>query len=404
MMVRSMKRLYEPMMRMHLEEDRQMIMLTGPRQVGKTTTARQAADDHRYMTWDRQSDRMAITKGADAVAQLLNLTTVMTVRPAVIFDEIHKYAKWKTFLKGFFDVYGERARTIVTGSARLGFFRRGGDSLMGRYFLYRMHPLSVAELARPDVAETEIRPPIKTSHEVLAQLLAFGGFPEPFMRNSTRFYNRWRRLRAEQLFHEDLRDLTHTHEVGQVEVLAELIARQVGQLANYSSLAADANIAVDTVRRWIATLESLFYCYRVRPWFRNVPKSLRKQPKVFLWDWSLVADEGARCENLVSSHLLKAVHGWTDLGLGEYDLYYLRDKAKREVDFLVTRDGKPWFIVEVKSAAKRDLNPNLEYFQRMTGAKHAFQVAFDLPFVDIDLFSRTTPVRVPALTFLSQLL
>ncbi len=404
--ISAMKRLYEDMLKVHLEEDRQMVMLTGPRQVGKTTTARQAAGDHSYMTWDRQSDRMAISKGADAVAELLDLATMKDVRPTVIFDEIHKYAKWKTFLKGFFDVYGEQARTIVTGSARLGFFRRGGDSLMGRYFLYRMHPLSVAELARPglDVGGTEIRPPVKTSHESLAQLLAFGGFPEPFTRNSARFYNRWRRLRAEQLFREDLRDLTHTHEAGQVEVLAELLARQAGQLANYSSLAGDANVAVDTVRRWIAMLESLFFCFRVRPWFRNVPKSLRKQPKLFLWDWSLVADEGARRENMVASHLLKAVHGWTDLGLGEYDLFYLRDKARREADFLVTRAGQPWFIVEVKSAGRRDLNPNLEYFQRITGAKHAFQIAFDLAFVESDPFSRSAPVRVPALTFLSQLL
>lgn len=403
-MLPAMKRVYEGMLRMHLEEDRQMVMLTGPRQVGKTTTARQAAGEHRYMTWDRQSDRMVLTKGADAVAQLLNLVTVTDIHPTVIFGEIHKYAKWKTFLKGFFDVYGEQVRTIVTGSARLGFFRRGGDSLMGRYFLYRMHPLSVAELARPEVAETEIQPPIKTSPEALASLLTFGGFPEPFTRNTARFYNRWRHLRTEQLFREDLRDLTHTHEVGQVQVLAELIARQVGQLANYSSLAADANIAVDTVRRWLSTLESLFYCYRLRPWFRNVPKSLRKQPKLFLWDWSLVADEGARRENLVASHLLKAVQGWTDLGLGEYELFYLRDKGKREVDFLVTRAGQPWFLVEVKSSSRRDLNPNLEYFQRVTGAKHAFQVTFDLPYVESDPFSRTTPARVSALTFLSQLL
>ena len=142
-----------------------MIMLTGPRQVGKTTTARQAVGDHRYMTWDRQTDRMAITKGADAVAQLLDLATVTATRPTVIFDEIHKYAKWKTFLKGFFDVYGEQVRILVTGSARLGFFRRGGDSLMGRYFLYRMHPLSVAELACTDVPATEIRPPLEPSPE-----------------------------------------------------------------------------------------------------------------------------------------------------------------------------------------------------------------------------------------------
>jgi predicted AAA+ superfamily ATPase len=398
-----MKRFYEGLIRRHLEEDRQIVMLTGPRQVGKTTTSRTAAGEHQYLTWDRQSDRLVITKGADALAQLLDLSTVRDAPTTVVLDEIHKYARWKTFLKGFFDVYGARTRLIVTGSARLGFFRRGGDSLVGRYFLYRMHPLSLGELGRPDFAETEIRPPVKTEADAIEQLLAYGGFPEPFLRNSSRFYNRWRRLRSELLFREDLRDLTRTQEVGQVEVLAELITRQIGALANFSSLAADANIAVDTARRWTTLLESLFFCYRVRPWFSNVPKSLRKQPKLYLWDWSLVSDEGACRENLVASHLLKAVHAWTDAGLGEYDLFYVRDKAKREVDFLVTRSRRPWFLVEVKSSGRRGLNPNLTYFQRVTGATHAFQVAFDLPYAECDVFSFTDPARVPALTFLSQL-
>jgi len=378
-------------------------MLTGPRQVGKTTTSRAAAGDHHYLTWDRQSDRLTINRGADALANALGLSTLREASTTVVLDEIHKYSRWKTFLKGFFDVYGAQTRLIVTGSARLGFFRRGGDSLMGRYFLYRMHPLSVAELTRPDLGEREIRPPVKPSSEVLAQLLTYGGFPEPLTRSSARFYNRWRHTRSELLLREELRDLTQTQEVGQVEVLSDLITRQVGSLANYTSLAADTHVAVDTVRRWITMLEGLFFCYRVRPWFRNVPKSLRKQPKLYLWDWGMVPDEGARRENLVASHLLKAVHAWTDTGMGEYELFYLRDKAKREVDFVVTRDHKPWFLVEVKSSMRRDLNPNLEYFQRMTGARHAFQVAFDLPYVERDAFSRTDPLRVSALTFLSQL-
>ncbi len=380
-----------------------MIMLTGPRQVGKTTTARTAAGQHSYLSWDRQSDRLAIARGTDAVADLIGLKTVRSAKCRVVFDEIHKYARWRNFLKGFFDVYEAQTRIIVTGSARLGFFRRGGDSLMGRYFLYRMHPLSVAELTRPAARDTEVTMPLRPDAHALEQLLTFGGFPEPFLRSSSRFYNRWRRLRSELLFREDLRDLTRTQEAGQVEVLAEIISRQAGGLANYSSLAADANVAVDTVRRWITVLETLFYCYRVRPWSANVPKSLRKQPKLYLWDWSLVADQGARLENLVASHLLKAVHTWTDAGLGVYDLHYLRDKARREVDFVVTRGNRPWFIVEVKSSGRRDLSPNLAYFQRVTGAKHAFQLAFDLPYVDADAFSRTDPVRVPALTFLSQL-
>jgi predicted AAA+ superfamily ATPase len=397
-----MKRLYDTLIAEHLRENRQMAMLSGPRQVGKTTAARASAGEHRYYTWDRQSDRLIITQGADAVARDLQLDELAATRRHVVFDELHKYRKWKIFLKGFFDVYAEQTRTVVTGSARLGVFRRGGDSLMGRYFLYRMHPLSVAELLRTTLSDREISPPAKPPDGTLDQLLTFGGFPEPFLRGSTRFYNRWRRLRNELLFREDLRDLTQIHEAGQVEVLAELLAHQAGQLVNHTTLANAVNVSVDTICRWIATLESLFYCFSVRPWFRNIPKSLRKQPKVYLWDWSLVGDEGARRENLAASHLLKAVQAWTDLGIGEFGLYYLRDKAKREVDFLVTRDGQPWFLVEVKTSGRREITPALTYFQRQTGAQHAFQMAFDMDFVDADCFAHSAPVRVPATTLLSQ--
>ncbi|MFA6108606.1 MAG: DUF4143 domain-containing protein, partial [Candidatus Latescibacterota bacterium] len=196
--------------------------------------------------------------------------------------------------------------------------------------------------------------------------------------------------------------LTQIQEAGQVEVLGELLAAQVGQLVNYTTLANSVNASVDTVRRWVAALESLFYCFTVRPWFRNVPKSLRKQPKVYLWDWSLVADEGMRRENLTASHLLKAVHWWTDLGLGDFDLRYLRDKARREVDFLVVRDGQPWFLLEVKSSSGRGLSPALTYYQRQLGVSHAFQMAFDSDFIEEDCFAAGRSVRVPAATLLSQ--
>jgi len=380
-----------------------MAMLSGPRQVGKTTTAREGAGDHRYYTWDRQSDRMIITAGPDAVAADAGLYTLSERRRHVVFDELHKYRRWRDFLKGFFDVYCEQARIVVTGSARLSFFRRGGDSLMGRYFLYRMHPLSVAELNRTEIGERTVGAPVRSQAELIPLLLRFGGFPEPFLKSSTRFYNRWRRLRNELLFREDLRDLTQIHEVGQVEVLAELLAASAGQLVSYSALAANVQVAVDTVRRWIAALEALFYCFSVRPWFKSVPKSLRKQPKIYLWDWSLLDNEAARRENFVASHLLKAVHWWTDLGHGTFGLYYLRDKAKREVDFLVVRDGKPWFLVEVKSTDGGSISPALSYYVTQTGAKHAFQLAFDLDYVDRDCFEARRPLIVPASTLLSQL-
>jgi predicted AAA+ superfamily ATPase len=399
-----LNRVYEAALTDHLDHNRQMAFLSGPRQVGKTTSALACAKGGRYFNWDRQADRRIITSGADAVATDLQLETLSASKPTAIFDEVHRYARWKSFLKGFFDAHGEVCNVVVTGSSRLDVFKRGGDSLMGRYFLYRMHPLSVAELLDPTVPEVEIRPPRELPRAELDQLLLLGGFPEPLVKGTQRFYNRWRRLRTEQLLREDLRDLTRVQELGQIQVLAELLQHQTGQLVNFTSLASAVNVSVDTIRRWVTTLESLHYCFVVRPWFSNVPKSLRRQPKIYLRDWSLAPAGGARLENMVAAHLLKAVHLWTDLGLGvEYGLHYLRDKAKREVDFIVTRGREPWFLVEVKSSTSGGLSPALLHFQQQLKVEHAFQVVARLDYVERDCFTAKRAVRVPLTTFLSQL-
>ncbi len=380
-----------------------MAFLSGPRQVGKTTSSRTGAGTHQYMNWDNQADRISISKGPDETAQHLQLHDLQETLPYVVFDEIHKYGKWKSFLKGFFDVYGDRCRVVVTGSARLNVFKYGGDSLMGRYFLYRMHPLSVAELVNPTMSATEIRMPQEIDDESFQHLLDFGGFPEPFLKADSKFYNKWKRLRSEQFFYEDVRDATKIQETGQLRVFADLIKTGSGALFNHSWYAKNINVSTDTIRRWLSVLETLYYCFSIRPWFRNIPKSLRQQPKVFLWDWSNLEDKGARTENFFASQLLKAVHYWTDTGLGNYELFYLRDKNQREVDFLVTRDNNPWFMVEVKSSGKRTLNPSLEYYKEKLQVDHAFQVALDLDFVERDCFSIKKPARVPAKTLLSQL-
>jgi hypothetical protein len=399
-----MRRIYEIALEEHINSLRQMVFLTGPRQVGKTTTCRSLAEKSHYLNWDNQNDRSIILKGPNEIALALQLNQLRESNPVIVFDELHKYSKWKTFLKGFFDVYGEKNKIIVTGSSRLDVYKRGGDSLMGRYFPYRMHPLSLSEVIKARVADTEIQPPRRPPQATINQLQTFGGFPEPFLKADSRFVNRWRRLRSEQLIREEIRDLTRIQEVSQLEVLVQLLTAQAGQLVNYSGLAGRINTSVDTIRRWIATLQSLYFCFEVRPWYRNVAKSLRKQPKLYLWDWSLVSAEGGgRLENLIASHLLKAVHWWTDRGLGSYGLYFLRDKTGREVDFLVVRQNQPWFLVEVKSGGGRGLNPALSYFQAQTGARHAFQLAFDLAFVERDCFEFTKPMIVPATSFLSQL-
>ncbi|MBB3059444.1 ATP-binding protein [Microbulbifer rhizosphaerae] len=401
-----MRRYIQQELVQHCHDHRQMLFLSGPRQVGKTTLAKaMEASFHtsQYLNWDNQAHREVILRGPEAVAQGLDLDRLQTDLPLCAFDELHKYQHWRDFLKGFFDQYEDRVRVLVTGSAALETFKRGGDSLMGRYFPYTLHPISVAEAFDESPPELIRHEPSRIDDGQWDALWRFGGFPEPFVKASQRFYNRWRRLRTEQMFREDLRDLTRIQELGQVEMLAELLRSQVGQLTSYSSLASSVRVSVDTIRRWVATLESLFYCFTVKPWHRNIARALRKEPKYFLWDWSQVDDPGARAENLVASALLKATHWWTETGLGEFSLHFIRDKQKREVDFLVVRDQRPWFLVEVKSSGSAGLSESLGYFQQQTQAQHAFQVAMDLDFVERDCFEIHRPVIVPAKTFLAQL-
>ena len=150
-----MERIYNRLLSEHFADNRQMAFVAGPRQTGKTTLAKLISD--KYMNWDNQKDRTAIIRGADVVADYLGLDNLHAGNIITAFDELHKYSKWKIFIKGFFDVYNETTKSLVTGSARLNIFKRGGDSLMGRYFLYRMHPLSVAELISQDLIGTKLR-------------------------------------------------------------------------------------------------------------------------------------------------------------------------------------------------------------------------------------------------------
>ena len=402
-----MDRIYEAVIEEHFKQNRQMLFLVGPRQVGKTTTSLEVSRreaQHFYFNWDIQADRMLIIKGADALAETIGLNKFSQSKPILVFDELHKYRKWKNFIKGFFDKYGERIKIILTGSARLDIYKSGGDSLMGRYFPYHLHPFSVSEILHSELRNIEIA---STSQDIPDEefnaLFNFGGFPEPFLKRKDSFHTRWKKLRNQQLFSEDLRDLTKIHEIGQMEVLAEVLYSQVGQLANYTSLANKVNVSIDTIRRWIKTLKAFYYCFSIQPWTKNITRSLLKEPKIYLWDWSLIEDHGTRVENFIASHLYKAIHFWMDRGLGEYGLYFLRDKEKREVDFLVVKNKKPWFLVEVKASENAGLSKSLFYYQSRTKAPHAFQVVFDMKYQPGDCFSFKTPLIVPAKTFLSQL-
>ena len=400
--MKNFTRLYENVIREHFSLYRQMVFLSGPRQVGKTTLARHFATD--YLNWEEKQTRLLVLKGAKAVGNELALNERLGSGKILAFDEIHRYSKWKTFLNGFFDIYENSAKILATGSAKMDVYKRGGDSMMGRYFPYRIHPFSVAELLTPTIPDEKniVRPPCELPDSEWNALLTFGGFPEPFANRHMRFLRKWQSLRMEQLLTQDIRDLTKTVELDQIDALATILANRSGEQLVYASLACEVTASGPTVKKWISILKALYYGFTVKPYHRNIENSIRKTPKWYLRDWSGIEDAGKRTETFLACHLLKAVECWTDLGFGEYDLFYLRDRKKREVDFLVTRDKEPWFLVEVKKADEA-LSGNLAHFQTETGATHAFQVVLDAEYEGRDCFASTDPVVVPAKTFLSQL-
>lgn len=398
------KRFYDSLLTEHLSSERQMAFVSGPRQTGKTTSCRNLASQ--YLNWDNTDDRALILKGPTTIADKIGLNTLSESKPIALFDELHKFTRWKQFLKGFFDTYADSVRVLVTGSSRMDVYRRGGDSLMGRYFLYHMHPFSIAETVYQNLPDTDkiIRSPKQISEEDFSALWTHGGYPEPFLKRDKRFSNRWQNLRLQQLLREDVRDLTQIHQLDQLELLVKLLMVRSGHQLIYSNLSNEIQVSVDTVRRWITTLCNLHLGFLVRPWFKNVSRSLRKEPKWFLRDWSAIENPGEKAETFVACHLLKAIDGWNDMGLGDFQLNYLRDRNQKEVDFVVIKDSKPWFLVEVKNSDKT-ISPSLSFFQEQIKAPFAFQVILEMDYVDTDCFSaQNRPMIVPAKTFLSQLI
>jgi predicted AAA+ superfamily ATPase len=259
-------------------------------------------------------------------------------------------------LKGFYDEFRNEAAVWVTGSGRLDLYQKGSDSLLGRYFLYRMHPISIGELHGLEnevpLTDPEDGWKILTSGALesvdIGPLLNFGGFPEPYLKQDKRFHTRWIRSRRELITHEDVRDLTRIEDVDRLEHMVRLLNPRVASPLSINSLREDLGVAFETVRGWIHTLDRLYYIYGVPPYSHRLQRAIKREQKYYYWDWSEVHDKSARFENFIMSHLLKACHTWSDFGIGEFKLWYVRDREKREVDALITRDNKPSLLVEVK--------------------------------------------------------
>ncbi len=346
-----------------------MAFMSGPRQVGKTTLARQLQKtfcQSLYFNWDIITDQKRLLKNP----YFFEEADRQTRKPfLVVLDEIHKYARWKNYLKGAYDGHQNDFRFLVTGSGRLDLFKKGGDSLMGRYLSAPLFPLSVGELSGrlPTWADFKERlldpPPIQSGvAEVYGTLFRFSGFPEPFVKADARFYNAWFQERKSLLVREDIRSATGIREISLMETLSHLVPDKVGAPLSINSLREDVGVAFETVRDWLLLLEQFFYMIRIAPFTGSLARTLRKESKVYLYDWVEVPLESFRFENMVALHLHKAVQIWRATGEGDIGLHYVRDKDKREVDFLLTEKNRPLCLIECK-LSDTALSPALAYYQ-----------------------------------------
>lgn len=348
-----------------------MVFVGGPRQVGKTTMAKNIGEtdypDFAYLNWDSREDRKNIIANSFPADSRL-----------IIFDELHKYHQWKNYLKGLYDKNDAGKQILVTGSARLDLYRHGGDSLMGRYHYYRLHPFSLREMlgVAPKVDIGQELDFLKNQAELFTAkelLFKFGGFPEPLFAQDETVWRRFQNERLDRLIKEDIRELETLRDLSKLQILADLLPDKVGSLLSLNGLREDLEVTHKTIGLWMQVLENFYFHFRLYPYASSKVKSLRKQPKMYLWDWSQVNNDGARLENMVASHLLKFTHYLRDAQGWKAELFYWRDIDGREIDFVVSVGGELWFAVEVKSSDK-EIAASLAYFKKKTGIKFAYQL------------------------------
>lgn len=339
--------------------DQKMAFISGPRQCGKTTFAKELLKEReqgKYLNWDEKHFRKAWAKNP---SNILETSFSTNTTPLIILDEIHKAKSWKRDLKGVYDSLENIVDIIVTGSAKLDVYRRGGDSLLGRYHHFRLHPFSLAELAlqasspsHQTLIDHLFSPRFmlerEENREELKALMTFGPFPAPLFSGHQKKLRLWQRERIERLIREDLRDLSRIQELSQIEMLVSLLPERASNPFSINTLREDLEVAHATMKLWMSYLKQIYYCYEIKPYSKNITRSLKKEGKLYLWDWSEVEEEGARFENLVANHLLKYAHYLTDTGEANVELYYLKNKEKKEIDFLLVKNKMPWLPVEVK--------------------------------------------------------
>ncbi len=345
---------------------KQMRFIAGPRQCGKTMLAKDFlksnAMEKLYYSWDDRETKQSYFKNNRFYREFL-MEIGKSKRPWICFDEIHKYPKWKDVLKSFYDADGDIINFIVTGSARLDMFSKSGDSMAGRYFLFKLYPLVLNEISKinkpafDNIESTEgfIEKRLastKYEQEIMEKLLKFSGFPDPFISGRDIFQKKWKNSYIDKLINDDLKSIAQIKEAENVSRLLFLLPNKVGSPLSVNSLREDMLASYNAIKNYLHFIEMACVVFMISPYFTSLSRSIKKEKKLYYYDWTHIPDQGARFENYIAVELKAMLEIWNDLG-NEFDLHYLRARDGKESDFLITKDQKPWLIVEIKSKKQK---------------------------------------------------
>ncbi len=354
----------------------QMIFIAGPRQAGKTTLIEQFLTSIKcgslIFNWDTPDVKKKYRSDPLFFESEARLLKGKSKQVWIGLDEIHKRVQWKNILKGYYDQFKNDFRFIVSGSARLDIFRKTGDALIGRYFLFNLFPFSLSEIGSRPLKELSLWQALiggknfssifdliagtqPLPYDLWEQLYEFGPFPDPLIKSDYSFSNLWHRDYISLYLREELRDMTRIADIDGVETLVSLLPDRVGSIMSINSLKHDLQVSHGTVATWLESLSRLYLIFSIAPWQKKIHKSIKKEKKYYFMDWAYVPKKatGQRFENMVAVYLLRLIHALNENGLGDYKLHFVRDLSKREVDFIITDGSKPLVLIEAKTQAMR---------------------------------------------------
>ncbi len=349
-----------------------MIFMAGPRQVGKTTLAKDigaAFNNLHYFNYDIIENRKEIIENAYFYE---NLNRRDSSRPLIILDEIHKFYDWKNYIKGVYDRDADKYHFLILGSGRLNLYKKGGDSLAGRYLLLHLWPFTIGELAGAESDFKQFKANLLSISDKEGAFLSsswkhlfeLSGFPEPFLSESKEFYNIWSRNYSRQLLREDIHDIEQIKKSDQIALLFSLLPTRVGSPLSIDNIAGDISVSFDTAKSWLQIFDSFFLTFSITPYSPKISKSITKRKKIYMMDYVRVESGPIRFENMVALEIYRAVNNWNDSGWGDFSLHYVRNKQKEEVDFLIADRGVPIILVETKQSEIEPSGPLIK-FQNM---------------------------------------